>query len=175
VSAPSPSSTSSRREGGKGSVVVLKTSKKKMDHERYLDATQRYVPHHLISISYLVLLIFRAGVRVIIKGSHQGIKRLDVWRSFESEPDDGKCQCQWAISIILILVWWVGFGFNICTFSLAAIAATPGTTTTATATATATAGPALQAARVCQQWAGARRAGAWSSRSRRSRRSCSGY
>jgi hypothetical protein len=60
------SSSSSSREGegeggGKGSasVVVVKTGKKKMDHERYLDATQRYVPpSHLISLHPLVLLIF---------------------------------------------------------------------------------------------------------------------
>ena len=49
---------SSSREGGKGSIVVVKTSKKGMDNERYLDATQRYVffyHHHLF-----ILLIFRA-------------------------------------------------------------------------------------------------------------------
>jgi hypothetical protein len=44
-----PPSPSSRSEGGKASVVVVKTGKKKMDRERYLDATQRYVPSHLIS------------------------------------------------------------------------------------------------------------------------------
>ena len=51
----SSSSASQREGGGKGSaasVVVVKTAgMKKMDHERYLDATQRYVsliPYPLI-------------------------------------------------------------------------------------------------------------------------------
>jgi hypothetical protein len=52
VSGAPSASASSRREGGKGgkgtgacaSVVMVKTSKKKMDHEHYLDATQRCVP-----------------------------------------------------------------------------------------------------------------------------------
>lgn len=50
-------SSSSREGGGKGSasVVVVKTGKKKMDHERYLDATQRYVPR---LISYLFIPCF---------------------------------------------------------------------------------------------------------------------
>jgi hypothetical protein len=55
------SSASREGEGAKrgeapGNVVVVKTGKKKMDQERYLDATQRYVyAHHLIYIiSYLI-------------------------------------------------------------------------------------------------------------------------
>lgn len=59
VSRAHPSTSSSEGAGGKGtSVVVVKTGKKRMDHERYLDATQRYVrrrrpTHHLIPISNL--------------------------------------------------------------------------------------------------------------------------
>ncbi len=124
-----PSSAS--REGGKSSasVLVVKTGKKGMDYERYLDATQRYVPPYSYLTSLCNSLIF-AHV-IVIKGSHEGLERLDVWRSFESEAesDDGKCQRQRQRNGRAIpLVWWVGF--NICTFSLPCIIATAGITAT---------------------------------------------
>lgn len=45
--APPPSG---KGAGSSTSVVVVKRGKKKMDHERYLDATQRYVPSLHISL-----------------------------------------------------------------------------------------------------------------------------
>jgi hypothetical protein len=73
LSSSSSSSATSRREGGgkgggRASVVVVKTGKKKMDHERYLDATQRYVPPHPIPHTPYLLSFthFRAHPRVFI-------------------------------------------------------------------------------------------------------------
>jgi len=51
------SSSSSREDasgmGSSASVVVVKTGKKKIDYERYLDATQRYVRPHLF-VGYIL-------------------------------------------------------------------------------------------------------------------------
>ena len=89
-------SSASRGDGkGSASVVVAKTGKKGMDYEQYLDATQRYASY----LSYVTFLCYSFSQHAcVIKGSHQGLERLDVWRSFESEPgsesDDCQSQCQ---------------------------------------------------------------------------------
>ena len=65
----SSSSSGSSRDGGGGkgnaSFVVVKTGKKKMDHERYLDATQRYVPFPSFNISSSLVYSFSCACVII--------------------------------------------------------------------------------------------------------------
>jgi hypothetical protein len=67
-------------------IVLVKTRKKRMDQERYLDATQRCVFVTRGSGRFIFIL---GGV---VKGSHEGLASVDFWRSSASESDGtGTC------------------------------------------------------------------------------------
>jgi hypothetical protein len=96
-----------QHEGGNGecsgdhdgsTIVLVQTRKRRMDPERYLDATQRCVFDRGIMDAF-----FLSDSRVffcVVKGSHEGLAGVDFWRSSESESND-TCMC---FDIVVLVV-----------------------------------------------------------------------
>jgi hypothetical protein len=73
-------------EGTSKTTVLLRTSKKWMDQERYLDATQRCVFSLHVGRCMVLFLLTHFFVRVVVKWSHKDLARVDFWRSSHGRP-----------------------------------------------------------------------------------------